>query len=247
MATIITPTNSFVRFDSSGAVEHCIHGTFLTCLPVYAESDIAFQFVVQTETEEEADALCTPGSSGIEIGLVRECDQVGFTVEFEELPERFRISPLQVLYNWPHGVPGMIGNVPVTECFYIRVVLGEVDYCTNCFQRMADDCFTSVIEYSNEDNFAGFNYCNAGAVDSPADTGTCAPEIYTFTLQTNMTIPYTASLQAKFGTVPTVQAWVYDEDGVLTNMAITATFDAMPPTSISLDFGGISSGIVIIR
>jgi hypothetical protein len=243
--SVISMQNSFIRFDSQDVVTHCIHGTFSTCLPVYAESDIAFQFVVQAETEEEADALCQPYESGIDIGLVLDCDQVGFTAEFEETPERFRISTLQVLYNWPHGVPGMIGNVGMMECFYIRVVVDEVNYCTNCFQRIPDDCFTSVIEYSNEDNFAGFNYCNAGEV--PGDiTVDCAPQIYSFNNQSTLTIPYTASLQDRFGDVPTVQVWIY-VDGELTNVGVVATFDAMPPTSIFVDFGGVSSGIIVLR
>jgi hypothetical protein len=243
--SILTPSNSFIRFDSADVVSHCIHGTFTTCLPVYAEADIAFQFVVLADTEEEADALCQPAISGISIGIVLDCEQVPYTSQFLEDPERFRISPLQVLYNWPHGVPGMNSTVGIMECFYIRVIVDNVNYCTNCFQRIPDDCFTSVIEYSNDENFAGFNYCNAGAVDGGVST-TCDPEVYTFTNESTKTIPYTASLSARFGPVPTVQAWIY-VDGELTNAGIQATFDAMPPTSISFDFGGVASGIIILR
>lgn len=245
--TIITPTNSFISFTDSGIINHCVHGVFSTCLPVYAESDIAFQFVVEADTEAEADALCIPYGSGIEMGIVLDCDQVGFTSEFEESPERFRISTLQVLYNWPHGVPGMVANVPQETCFYIRVVVDEVSYCTNCFQRIPNDCFTSVVEYGNEENFAGFNYCNAGAIDSGGDDTTCDPEIYSFTNQEQVVIPYTTSLQDRFGQVPTVQVWIYDENSVLTNMGVVAQFDAMPPTQITINMGGTASGIIVIR
>lgn len=245
--SVITPTNSFVRFDNTGSFTHCIFGTIKQCLPVLEESDIAFQFVIEADTEGEIDALCVPGESGIEMGILQDCDQEGFTSEFTEFPDRYRISPLQLLYNWPHGVPGMTGNIPVTECFYIRLIVAEEVYCSNCFQRIPNECFTSVIEYGNDDNFAGFNYCNSGAIDSGGDTGTCEPEVYSFTNQATMVIPYTASLQAKFGDVPTVQAWLYDENGQLTNMGIQATFDAMPPTTISFDFGGTASGIIILR
>ncbi len=243
---ILTPSASFVRFDGENPT-HCIWGTNKLCLPVYAEDDIAFQFVIQASTVEEADALCMPYDSGIAVGIVLDCDQEEFTAEFEELPDRYRISDLQVLYNWSHGVPGMIGNIQPEECFYIRVrLLDTTNFCSNCFQRVPDDCFTSIIEYGNDDNFAGFNYCNAGAVDNGGDTGTCSPEIYEFNNISTLTIPYTSSLQDRFGPVPTIQAWIYI-DGELTNVGITATFDAMPPTQINLDFGGVSSGIVIIR
>lgn len=243
--SVITPLSSFVRFDGENTIQHCIHGEFTTCLPIYAEGDIAFQFVVQADTVGEADALCLPTESGIRIGIVRDCEQSGFDVEFSESPERFRISDLQVLYNWPHGVPGMIGQIEIAECFHIRVIVDEVNYCTNCFQRIPEDCFTSVIDYGNEDNFGGFNYCNSAAVPS-GDSTTCDPTIITFTNQTSIDIPYTASLHAKYGPVPTVQVWVYI-DGVLTNVGVVATFDAMPPTMITVDPGGVSSGIIVIR
>jgi hypothetical protein len=31
---------------------------------------------------------------------------------------------------------------------------------SNCFKRFCDDCFTSVLEYYNDDDYAEFNYCN---------------------------------------------------------------------------------------
>lgn len=242
---IISPANSFVHFNGEVA-GHCIWGATKLCLPVYAESDIAFQFVVEADTPEEADALCDPTNSGIQIGIVKDCGQEGFTSEFTEDPERFRISSLQVLYNWPHGVPGMTGNIDMGECFFIRVIVDEVNYCTNCFQRVPDDCFTSVVEYGNDENFAGFNYCNAGAVDSGTDT-TCEPTIISFTNQTALVIPYTTQMQDKYGQVPTVQVWIYNDQGELQNMGVTATFDAMPPSMVNVDLGGTGSGIVVIR
>lgn len=245
---IITPQSSFIRFDGELTVAHCVHGDFKTCLPVYAEEDVAFQFVVEADTPEEAAALCNPYDANMTMGIVRECGQEAYDVEFNEIPERYRISDLQVLYNWPHGVPGMIGDIALGECFHIRVVVaGALVGCTNCFQRISDPCFTSVIEYGNNENFGGFNYCNSGEVDPVPGSGTCDPEIYAFTNKDNLIIPYTSSLQAKFGQVPTVQVWLYDELGALVNMGVVAQFDAMPPTTITVDFGGTASGIVVIR
>lgn len=244
--SIITPTNSFVRFDNEAPESHCIHGTFKDCLPVYAESDVAFQFVVQAETVEEANALCTLGDTGIQIGLISDCDQEGFDVLFDELPERYRISELQVLYNWPHGLPGMLGFYNEGDCFFVRVIVDEVVRCSNCFQRIPDDCFTSVLEFGNDENFAGYNYCNAGEATVDGST-VCEPTIVEFVNKETLTIPYTAGLSSMYGVVPTVQVWIYDVDGNLVNMGITASFDAIPPTVINFDFGGLASGVIVIR
>lgn len=244
--SIITPQSSFVRFDS-GPATHCLFGDKSNCLPLVNDADVAFQFVVQG-TSEEIDALCTPSDSGITIGLVSDCSQESYDVTFAQSPQRFRISATQVLYNWPHGLTGAVAFYRVGECFYIRVVvMGAVTGCSNCFQKIADSCFTSVIEYGNDENFGGFNYCNSGEISGGGDDLTCEPTVITFTLLSNLTIPYTALLQSKYGDVPTVQVWIYDENGVLTNMGITAQFDAMPPNNIILDFGGPASGIVVIR
>lgn len=245
--SIITPQSSFVRFDGEQS-DHCIFGDLSNCLPVINDDDVAFQFVVQAGTEEEADALCSPTESGIQIGLVTSCIQEIFDIEFSEEPQRFRISPIQVLYNWPHGLTGMSAFYGIGVCFFIRVIVdGVQQYCSNCFQKIGDGCFTSVVEYGNDENFGGFNYCNSGEVPGGGDSIDCAPTVITFGLMSNLTIPYTALLQSKYGEVPTVQVWIYDENGVLTNMGITAQFDAMPPSQIILDFGGPAQGIVVIR
>lgn len=246
MYQIITPINSFIRFDNEPPENHCIHGEFKDCLPVYAESDVAYQFVVQADTVEEANALCAIDESGIQMGLVADCDQEGFDVIFDEVPERYRISQLQVLYNWTHGLTGMLGFYNEGMCFHIRVVIDEVNYCSNCFQRIPDDCFTSVIEFGNDENFAGYNYCNAGEATVDGSL-VCEPTIVEFVNQETLNIPYTAFLQDMYGTVPTVQVWIYDGTGALINMGITATFDAMPPSMISFDFGGTASGVIVIR
>lgn len=243
--SILTPTNSFVRFDDEPVVNHCIHGEFKDCLPVYADDDVAFQFVVQADTEEEAAALCQIGESGIQIGLVSDCLQEGFDVEFDEQPERFKISPLQVLYNWPHGFPGMVTTYEAGECFRVKVVVGETQGCSNCFQRIPDDCFTSVIEYGNDENFAGFNYCNSGQAVDPSEIS-CKPTIFQFVDKSTQTIPYTTGLKDMYGDFPTVQVWIYDGSG-LVNMGITASFDTYPPNQIFFDFGGPATGIIVIR
>lgn len=244
MYQVITPENSFVRFDGWEPENHCIFGRQGFCFPVYEATDVAFQFIVQASTSEEADELCQVNQSGIRIGLVNECEDE-FLIEFDELPERARLGELQVLYNWEHGFPDFEGVIDIDQCFKVKVIVGEDEYCSNCFQRIGNDCFTSVIEFGNDENAFGFNYCSSGEVIQD-DGATCEPYVVEFVNKTELTIPYTLALSDKFGPVPTVQAWLADGSD-LVNTGINITLIGTPVTSIHFDFGGLASGFVKIR
>lgn len=218
------------------------------CLPVVEDTDIAFQFYVNG-TEEEIDLLCGVYSIPVQIGIVADCDDEDFLLEFTgnpygDQPDLFRLSATQMLVNWPHGVPGFAGVRTVGQCFKIRVQVGDQKFCSNCLERSADSCFTSVLEYGNDENYAGFNYCEAGAVNE--ETISCAPTIIQFTNQSTLTIPYTQALKDAYGDAPSVAVWISDGTS-LVNMGITATFDTYPVNTISVDMGGPASGIVVIR
>jgi hypothetical protein len=149
-----------------------------------------------------------------------------------------------MLVNWSHGFPGFTGVIAANECFNVRVEIGAQQFCSNCFERTTDDCFTSVVEYGCDENCFGFNYCSSGAVDE--DTLTCEPTIITFTNVATLTVPYTQMLMDKYGAAPTIQVWISDGTN-LVNMGITATLDTYPPTVLSFDFGGPASGIVVVK
>lgn len=241
---ILSPTNSFVQFGESNLIQSCNYADITLCLPVYEEDDVYFQFVVAADSAEEADALCDLTNSIVVVGLAQNC--AGTLIKtFEEKPNRFRISETQVLYNWSHGLPGFADVVNIGGCFVIKVIIDEsFDACSNCFNRIASDCHTSVVEYGNEDNFAGFNYCNSAGVDP--ETETCDPTFISFTNQSTLVIPYTASMVAKYGTVPTMKVWIY-EGTELVNMSVRQAFDAYPPTELRIDMGGNATGIVKIN
>lgn len=246
--TITSPRFSFVQFGETDSVQSCNFPDVSLCLPVYDENDVAFQFVLVTDTEEEADALCDLTNDQIQVGIVESCDD-GFLINFKEdfglIPQRFRISPRQVLYNWEHGLPSFNTVISVGECFKVKIVVdGGYEFCSNCFQRISDPCHTSLLEYGNDENAFGFNYCNGEAVDEDSDT--CDPTIIQFTNKSTLVIPYTTSLQAKYGNAPSVQVWIYDENNELVDMGIRVAFDTYPPTELRFDFGGNASGIIKI-
>lgn len=245
---IISPTQSFVQFSETGRIDHCIFDRLNFCLPVFEDNDVAFQFIIKG-TSTEIDALCGAYGNQISIGIVNACNDEDFLLEFtgnpyNDVPSIMRLSEEQLLVNWAHGVPGFTNVIGFNECFKIRVEVADAQFCSNCFERTSDNCFTSVIEYGCDDNCYGFNYCGSGtATDSDIS---CEPTIVTFTNQSSLSIPYTASLQAAYGPVPTVQVWISDGTN-LVNMGITATFDAYPPNVLGFDFGGPASGIIVIR
>lgn len=242
---ILSPQHSFVQFEET-VNSHCLWpGVEVQCLPVYDSEDVYFQFVIEADTPEEADDLCGL-TNPVQVGIVYDCEDAAFALEFSEAPERYRISETQVLFNWQHGVPGFIGVVDIGECFRIRVKIEENEWCSNCFSRIGDDCFTTVVEYGNEENAFGFFYCASGQI-AGSDTLACEPYYFPFINKSTLSIPYTASLVSAYGNVPNVQVWMYI-DGVLTNPMVQITMDGAPPSTISIDLGGgPSTGYVVIR
>lgn len=246
---IISPRNSFVQFEESDVLSGCGFDDVSVCLPVFDDNDIAFQFVIEADDEGEANALCDLTNDQIHIGIVESCDE-NFLLEFSGKSSRRRISPTEVLYMWS-GLPGFQTVISVGECFRIKISTSqygeEYEACSNCFIRISDPCWTSVVDYSADNNSFGFNYCGGSDINGAGDnTQECDPTIIVFTNQSTLAIPYTAALQAKYGDVPDVTIWIRDTDGKLADMGVRATFDDFPPSTISIDFGGPATGIVKI-
>lgn len=239
---IISPPKSFVQFSENDIITSCELQDIHLCLPVYEEDDVWFQFVIQADTIEEADALCDLDNALVTLGLVYDCDEEP-VLTFTEKPERFRISSLQVLFNWQHGMPNFSSIVDVGECFKIKVLIDDdYQFCSNCFQRIGNDCHTSVVEYGNDDNFAGFNYCNSAPINE--DETVCDPTFIEFGPVSSQSITYTASLADKYGNFPSVEVWGYIGSELVRMQGIEVSFDDYPPTVINLDFGGTLSGVI---
>lgn len=241
--TIVSPRFSFIRFGESDEVLSCSHPGGSICLPVYAEDDLAFQFIVRATTVEEADELCTQSGSGAILGITRDRENIDYN--FLQQPERYRLNDYEVLFNWAYGTPDFDDVVDIGECFYISLTVMEQTVYSNCLKRIHDDCYTSVVEYGNDENVFGFNYCGGAPVGGD-DAEACDPVFLTFTNETVKNIPYNSSMQARFGAMPTVKVWIYNEDNELQDMGIQVTFDTYPVTQINIDFGGPASGVIKI-
>jgi hypothetical protein len=246
--SIVSPRFSFVQFAESDQVESCQFNDIHLCLPVYEPDDVHFQFILQADTEAEADALCDLGNDLLTIGLTRSCAEENI-ITFAQKAERYRISTTQVLYLWAHGLTDFDTVIDRGECFLISIAVDisayeQYEFCSNCFQRISDPCHTSVIEFGNEENSFGFNYCYSEGEDT--EEVSCEPTFIQFINESTLVIPYTAALQAKYGVMPSVKVWMYDTNGELVNMQIRTAFDTYPPTELRFDFGGPGSGVIKI-
>lgn len=229
---IISPRFSFVQFDQPDSGY---------CLPVYDIDDVWFQFVVQADSEGDADDLCSLTSDAIVLGTKQSC--IDELTLFTSKPDRYRISSLQVLYNWQHGIESL-ALIPMGACFHIGVEIGIQSFCSNCFKKIPFSGLTAVVEYGNEENAFGFNYCGSGVDED--DEVDCTPTVISFTNQTQLAIPYTAQLVTKHGAIPAVQVYLYNTNGDLQDGNVQITFDTYPPSVINIDLGGAASGIVKI-
>lgn len=243
---ISTSRFSFIQFEETDIITDCEFRPASMCLPVYDIDDTWFQFVIIADTEPESEALCVIGDEPITLGLIENCGD-GYLLEFVEKPTRYRISPLKVLYVWEQGLPNFTSVIDVGMCFRIMISMPTINdqtWCSNCHQRIFEACHTSVLEYTNNENAFDFNYC-AGD-DLGNDAAECEPTIIEFTNQATLTLPWTAFLQNKHGITPNVQVWTYNLDGDLELPGIVVKMDALPPTELRFDFGGISSGFIKI-
>lgn len=242
---IISPPNSFVQFNESEQITDCIWPEQTEVLICVEDNDWNFQWILQTDTKAEADALCADMGANVKCGIALNCGSDNL-ITFTDAPERFRLDDTHVLYNWIYGFPLFGSVIPDAGCFLftVDVTASSIKFCSSIFKRFLNGCFTSVLDYTNDDNFAGFNYCGGSVVQETAD---CTPLEITFSNQTTLTIPYTAALIAKYGIVPTVQVWILDTiTGTLVDMGIRVSFDAFPPTEIFVDLGGPASGVLKI-
>ncbi len=247
---IQSPKFSFVQFGETDFVDQNCMFDFSLCLPIVTPTDVAFQFYIALDDEVEADAFQADPSV---LELLMENDTfVGGELLIPGTPEIFKINPITFLVNVALSWTG-VTVLEDGQCFNLIARIGVYEARTNCFQKINEDgeadCDTALIEYGNEEDGFGFKYCLGEGdliIDEPGGA-TCEPTLITFTNKSILTIPYTSTLISKHGLIPTVQVWIYDDNGDLVNMNIRAAFDSMPPTLLKFDFGGTASGIIKIK
>src|SRR4051812_45066605 len=72
MSAIVTsPEFSFVRWDNE-SLNTCNPKDVRYCLPIVNDDDVAFQFIVETDTEAEADELTQIGVHNVDVGITHD-------------------------------------------------------------------------------------------------------------------------------------------------------------------------------
>jgi len=98
--------------------------------------------------------------------------------------ERYRTGLYEVTYQWRGNFKDIKTLLSCNDCFQIAVIkmsdpttgefsdefsdefdtdtalVYELASISNCLKRICGDCYTTVLEYYNEEDYAGFNYCN---------------------------------------------------------------------------------------
>lgn len=139
------------------------------------------------------------------------------------------------------GLPNGLLN-PYAGVFILNVGTGcnAAVFNDSAYCDPFDTISFEVVNGSTDKNTLG---CECLGVEPTTD---CFPTLVEFTDEATKDITYTSAMRNKYGDIPTVQVWIY-VNGVLTNVSVSVSFDANPATLISIDFGGISSGVIVIR
>lgn len=131
---ITSPAYSFVQFNPDGP-DSCCNGINSVCLPVVLSNDLSFQVL----NDSDPGTLSVVRMNGETVST-----QSGF------------VSAGDNIYLWQSPID--ITGLACDECFQLKIGTS----LSNCFIKKCDDCFTSLIEYYNDEDYADFIYCNAG-------------------------------------------------------------------------------------
>jgi hypothetical protein len=161
MISLASPNNSFLTFDNKNYITDSDCGIVKSwCFPVVSDGDIKFQFTATSDVPIGFDVL--KFLVGIE---TQTASYVPATVNTDV--EVIDITSAYVQMNFTDT--GIFDNLVDGDCFTIKVyyqfgdepplpaptLLGTIQ---QCFQFIADDCFTSKLIYLNNEDAFGFVY-----------------------------------------------------------------------------------------
>ena len=163
---ISSPKYSFIKFNDLDQDDDCCKDDQTFCLPIFAISDLRFQMKITGSDEAATDTIWALANDKIQLTLHKGTGDIAaaknFTVDDGLYFTKIRISATEILYTWTKDLSGLFTHIDCKGCFRLGVKVDgyEGTNYSNCFVRICDDCFTSVFEYYNDDDFAGFKYCN---------------------------------------------------------------------------------------
>ncbi len=175
----INPKYSFVKFGEPESIISCCEGQSIFCIPVVEENDTFFQFSLKGDTPLEGYQIFNAPASTVQLKLLKGIgntpETVGvnvlrnWTVDDSLVFERFRATDLETVFIWKNVFKNIVSFVKCNECFELAVTVSigdtTITRVSSCFVRSCDSCYTSVLEYSGDQDDFGFRYCNGEAVN----------------------------------------------------------------------------------
>jgi hypothetical protein len=158
MKTLKNPALSFLQFGVAETANDCIDEP-KPCLPVMLETDLKFQLVVEFTDASEAAAFVD------QVTAMRV-----YNSAFDELGagifKKFYYSSTKVLLYWDEPIDFETLEIGCDSCFYLGLTIndGEVLY-SNRLCRICDGCYSTVIEYSCDEDAYDFLYCDFDTVN----------------------------------------------------------------------------------
>jgi hypothetical protein len=178
--TTISPKYSFVNFNSI-IEDKCCVGESSVALPVIEETDLVFQIKLNTETIAESNFIYAMPIASFQLLLYSGVGNISllpfqnlvrnWTVADNLFFERYRTGATEITFLWRKNLKDIKTLIPCNECFEIAFYIPVINFgggapnqsvlhFSNVFVRKCNDCFTSVLEYANNENYADFEYCN---------------------------------------------------------------------------------------
>ncbi|MDF2381326.1 hypothetical protein JMG10_07610 [Nostoc ellipsosporum NOK] len=167
---ILSPKYSLVDFNPS-TPPACCQGADEIVLPVAANDDLIFQVRVKAISVAAANVIFEHPAEAMQLRLASLDGSVihNWTVTDGLLFEKYRTDIDEITYLWRVPLAGLTEDlVDCDQCFRLQVMgtftfdsePEQVQCNSNVFRRICNSCYTSVIEYFNEESYADFHYCN---------------------------------------------------------------------------------------
>ena len=165
---LVSPKYSFVDFNPPANTQ-CCEGKGELPLPIATDNDLQFQVNADCSTIDVANNIMANADNLIQLKLLSQAGEVlhDWTSVENWKFKKYRTSEKIVTFLWYRPLTNIINLVPSSECFSLRVmaqfdigaVVLEKQADSNLFHINTNSCYTSLLEYINDEDYAGFNYC----------------------------------------------------------------------------------------
>lgn len=170
---------SFIKFGSYETNQGCCESKGVPVLPIAAETDLRFQVTLETDTVWESVQIESLLPTQCEFYVARGTNNDGLPL-FTNLVRNwvitdnlyfdvYRTGKKTVTFCWNKPLKDITTLLNCGECFQFGVHFSSINIggplqsvggLSNPFVMTCDDRFESVLEYHNENDYAGFFYCH---------------------------------------------------------------------------------------